>query len=93
MAEATKKTDTKKKKVAQKKATLHPDLKMLKIIDTSGAEWEILSTYNAEVMKLEIDKYTHPAWTKDSGYIMNKKGSAVSKFQDAFGDLFDDAAK
>lgn len=84
----TKTSSKKSKSTLSTKATLHPDLKMLKIIDTSGAEWEVLSTYRSETMKLEIDTKTHPAWTKDSGFILNKKGSAVSKFQDSYGDLF-----
>ena len=75
-------------KEAAKKDTLHKDLRMIKIIDSSGAEYEVLSTFSSDVMKLEIDTHTHPAWTREAGFMMNKKGSAVSKFQESYGDLF-----
>lgn len=76
------------KKESVKKDTLHKDLRMINIIDSSGAEYQVLSTFPSDTMKLEIDPYTHPAWNKGAGLVLNKKGSAFAKFQESYGDLF-----
>ena len=47
------------------KADIHPDYHMIKVVMTDGTEYETRSTWGAEgdVMRLDIDPKSHPAWT------------------------------
>ena len=47
------------------KPDIHPDYHMIKVVMTDGTEYETRSTWGSEgdVMRLDIDPKTHPAWT------------------------------
>ena len=47
------------------KADIHPDYHMIKVVMTDGTEYETRSTWGSEgdVMRLDIDPKSHPAWT------------------------------
>ena len=47
------------------KSDIHPDYHMIKVVMTDGTEYETRSTWGSEgdVMRLDIDPKTHPAWT------------------------------
>ena len=53
----------------------------------AGSEFEKLSTWGSdgEVMKLEIDSESHPAWTGESQKAQDK--GRVSKFNKRFANL------
>lgn len=67
------------------KADIHPDYHKIKIIMTDGSEYETYTTYGKEndVMRLDIDPKTHPAWTGGERKIMEK--GQLSKFEKRFG--------
>lgn len=71
------------------KKDIHPHYHMVKVIMTDGTEFETRSTYGKEgdVIRLDIDPLSHPAWTGihrlvDSGGQLakfNKRFAAFSK--------------
>jgi len=67
------------------KKNLHPKLNKIKIQMTDGSEFETLSTWGSdgEVMKLEIDPKSHPAWTGGKANINESEGQ-VARFQKRF---------
>ncbi len=69
------------------KKKLHPKLNKIKVQMTDGSEFETLSTWGSdgEVMKLEIDPKSHPAWTGESQKAKDK--GRVSKFNKRFANL------
>ena len=69
------------------KKDLHPKLNKIKVQMTDGSEFETLSTWGSdgEVMKLEIDPKSHPAWTGGSQKAQDK--GRVSKFNKRFANL------
>ena len=69
------------------KKDLHPKLNKIKVQMTDGSEFETLSTWGSdgEVMKLEIDPKSHPAWTGESQKAQDK--GRVSKFNKRFANL------
>lgn len=70
------------------KAEIHPDYHMIKVVMTDGTEYETRSTWGTEgqVMNLEIDPSSHPAWTGGNQQLMDR-GGRVSKFNKRFGGL------
>jgi len=70
------------------KADIHPDYHTIKVVMTDGTEYETRSTWGSEgdVMNLDIDPTSHPAWTGNSGQLLNRDGR-VSKFNKKFGAL------
>ena len=52
------------------KADIHPDYHMIKVVMTDGTEYETRSTWGSEgdVMRLDIDPKSHPAWTGAVSY-------------------------
>ncbi|GAK68837.1 MULTISPECIES: 50S ribosomal protein L31 [Rhizobium/Agrobacterium group] len=70
------------------KAEIHPDYHMIKVVMTDGTEYETRSTWGSEgqVMNLEIDPTSHPAWTGGNQQLMDR-GGRVSKFNKRFGGL------
>ncbi|KIQ03010.1 MULTISPECIES: 50S ribosomal protein L31 [Rhizobium/Agrobacterium group] len=70
------------------KAEIHPDYHMIKVVMTDGTEYETRSTWGSEgqVMNLEIDPSSHPAWTGGNQQLMDR-GGRVSKFNKRFGGL------
>ncbi len=67
------------------KKDLHPDYHKIKVVMTNGTEFETRSTYGKEgdVLKLDIDVTTHPAWTGGTGQLVDR-GGRVSRFKEKF---------
>lgn len=66
----------------------HPDYHMIKVVMTDGSEFQTRSTYGAagDVLNLDIDPKTHPAWTGGQTQLLDR-GGRVSKFNNRFGNL------
>ena len=64
------------------KEKIHPKTHKIKVVMTDGTQFETLSTWGKEndVMKLDIDPISHPAWTGGSQKIIDTEGR-VEKFQ------------
>ena len=71
-----------------RKTTGHPDYHFIKIVMTNGTEYMTRSTYgkDGDVMNLDIDPTTHPAWTGGQTQLMDR-GGRVSRFNSRFGNL------
>ncbi|MGD9802361.1 MAG: 50S ribosomal protein L31 [Hyphomicrobiaceae bacterium] len=67
----------------------HPDYHMVKVVMTDGTEYVTYSTYGNEgdVITLDIDPRTHPAWTGGNQQVMDR-GGRVSRFKKKFEGLF-----
>jgi large subunit ribosomal protein L31 len=67
---------------------IHPDYHTIKVVMTDGTEYETRSTWGSEgqVMNLEIDPKSHPAWTGGNQQLMDR-GGRVSKFNKRFSGL------
>jgi len=70
------------------KTDIHPDYHSIKIVMTDGTEYETRSTWGAEgdVMNLDVDPTSHPAWTGGSGNLLDRDGR-VSRFKKKYGGL------
>ena len=85
MAKVTnKKQEAKKDKSASKnvKSSLHPNYREITVEMTNGTKFKTRSTVSNDLLKLDIDPTTHPAWTKDANYV-NTKATEVSKFNNS----------
>ena len=69
------------------KKNLHPEYHEIKIVMTDGVEFTTKSTYGkaGEVLKLDIDSKSHPAWIGGSQKILDK--GRVNKFFKKFQNL------
>ena len=67
------------------KPDIHPDYHEIKVVLTDGTEYTTRSTWGkpGDVLKLDIDARTHPAWTGGQQQIMDR-GGRVSRFQKKF---------
>ncbi len=74
-------------KSTSKKPSIHPKFRFIEVVETSGTSYKVASCYSQDVLKVAIDPRTHPAWTKELGYVDQKAGN-VAKFNDRFGGLF-----
>jgi large subunit ribosomal protein L31 len=63
----------------QNKSTMHPRYRLITVITPNGQEFKTRSTYSKDILKLEIDPSTHPAWTRDSSFL-NTKSSHIADF-------------
>ena len=70
------------------KADIHPDYHTIKVVMTDGTEYETRSTWGSEgdVMNLDVDPTSHPAWTGGGGALLDRDGR-VSKFNKKFAGL------
>lgn len=70
------------------KANIHPDYHFIKVVLTDGSEYMTRSTYGKEgdVLNLDIDPKTHPAWTGGNQTLLDR-GGRVSKFNSKFAGL------
>lgn len=78
------------------KAEIHPDYHEITVVMTDGTEYKTRSTWGKEgdVMKLDIDPLTHPAWKGGAARVVEK--GQLSKFENRYGNLFgggDDSQK
>jgi large subunit ribosomal protein L31 len=77
------------------KPDIHPDYHAIKIVMTDGSEFTTRSTWgkDGDVMHLDIDPKSHPAWTGGQQHLLDR-GGRVSRFQKKFsGFLKDDKAE
>jgi large subunit ribosomal protein L31 len=67
------------------KAEIHPDYHTIKVVMTDGTEFVTRSTWgkDGDVMQLDIDPKSHPAWTGGSAQMMDR-GGRVSRFNKRF---------
>jgi len=67
------------------KTDIHPDYHAIKIVMTDGSEFTTRSTWGKEgdVMHLDIDPKSHPAWTGGQQHLLDR-GGRVSRFQKKF---------
>ena len=70
------------------KKDIHPDYHEIKVVMTDGTEFMTRSTWGKEgdVMKLDVDPKSHPAWT-GGGHKLVDSGGQVAKFQKRFKDF------
>lgn len=67
------------------KEGIHPDYHTIKVVMVDGTEYETRSTWGKEgdIMKLDIDPTTHPAWTGGTARVIEK--AQLSRFQSRYG--------
>lgn len=63
----------------------HPDYHMITVKMTDGSSYQTRSTWGKEgdVLQLDIDPKTHPAWTGGNQTLLDR-GGRVSRFNDRF---------
>ncbi|MCH2037195.1 MAG: 50S ribosomal protein L31 [Rickettsiales bacterium] len=68
------------------KADIHPDYHEIIVKLTNGDEIKTRSTYGkaGDVLQLDVDINTHPAWTGAGGVAINEKAGKVAKFNERF---------
>ena len=67
------------------KKKIHPNYHTIKVEMTDGTHFETMSTWGSEgeVLKLEIDPKSHPAWTGGKTNLNEAEGQ-VARFQKRF---------
>jgi large subunit ribosomal protein L31 len=70
------------------KPDIHPQYHLIKVVMTDGTEFFTRSTYGSEgqVLNLDIDPKTHPAWTGGTQQLLDR-GGRLSRFNSRFGNL------
>lgn len=70
------------------KKDIHPDYHEITVVMTDGSEFKTRSTWGKEgdVLKLDVDPKSHPAWT-GGGIKLVDSGGQVAKFQKRFKDF------
>ena len=70
------------------KKDIHPDYHEITVVMTDGTEYKTRSTWGKEgdVLRLDIDPKSHPAWTGGSQRLVDT-GGQVAKFNKRFKDL------
>ena len=69
-----------------KKDSLHPSTRIITVQDSKGNHYKVMSTNPSEVLKLDIDTHTHPAWTNQAGYV-DTNVNAVASFNKRYENL------
>lgn len=69
------------------KADIHPDYHEITVVMTDGTEYKTRSTWGKEgdVLKLDVDPLTHPAWQGGAARVVEK--GQLSKFESRYGDF------
>lgn len=72
-------------RIEDMKQDLHPNYHTIKVVMTDGSEFTTRSTWGKEgdVLHLDIDPKSHPAWTGGQQQILDR-GGRVSRFQKKF---------
>lgn len=67
------------------KQDIHPAYHTIKVVMTDGSEFTTRSTWGKEgdVMHLDIDPKSHPAWTGGQQHLVDR-GGRLSRFQKKF---------
>jgi large subunit ribosomal protein L31 len=70
------------------KPDIHPQYHLIKVVMTDGTEFFTRSTYGSEgqVLHLDIDPNTHPAWTGGAQQLLDR-GGRLSRFNSRFGTM------
>ena len=70
------------------KAEIHPDYHTIKVVMTDGTEFTTRSTWgkDGDMMQLDIDPNTHPAWTGGTQQLLDR-GGRLSRFNNKFAGL------
>lgn len=70
------------------RADIHPDYHEITVVMTDGTEYKTRSTWGKEgdVMKLDVDCLSHPAWSGGAAKVIEK--GQLSKFENRYGNLF-----
>lgn len=68
------------------KAGIHPDYHTITVVMTDGSRYETRSTWGKEgdVLTLDVDPKTHPAWV---GGVNLRQTGRMEKFNNRFGGL------
>lgn len=68
------------------KSDIHPDYHQITVVMTDGTEYKTRSTWGKEgdVLKLDVDPKSHPAWTGGAQRIVDTEGQ-VARFNRRFG--------
>lgn len=70
------------------KKSIHPKYRMINIKGTNGNIWQVCSTYSQDMLVLNNDPDSHPAWTGQSRFV-DTSSSHINKFS-KYGDVFGD---
>lgn len=75
------------------KAETHPDYHEITVVMTDGSEFKTRSTYGKEgdVLKLDVDTKSHPAWQGGAHKVVEK--GQLSKFEKRYGDFLSTGGK
>ncbi len=67
------------------KGKIHPDYHKIKVVMTDGSTFKTRSTWgkNSDILKLEVDPKSHPAWTGGKANINDTEGQ-VARFEKRF---------
>jgi large subunit ribosomal protein L31 len=67
------------------KQDIHPGYHTIKVVMTDGSEFTTRSTWGkgGDVMHLDIDPKSHPAWTGGQQHLVDR-GGRLSRFQKKF---------
>ena len=67
------------------RANIHPDYHEITVVMTDGTEFKTKSTWGKEgdVLKLDIDRTVHPAWTGGTGRVVER--GQLDRFNKRFG--------
>ena len=70
------------------KKKIHPDYHKITILMTNGDKIKTKSTYgkNNDILKLDIDPNTHPAWKQGKHQLIESSGQ-LNKFRNRFKNL------
>ncbi len=70
------------------KKDTHPDYHVITVVMTDGTEYQTRSTWGkpGDVLKLDIDSKSHPAWTGGNQRLVDT-GGQVAKFNKRFQNL------
>lgn len=70
------------------KKDIHPDYHEITVVMTDGTEYQTRSTWGAagDVLKLDVDSKSHPAWTGGNQRLVDA-GGQVAKFNKRFQNL------
>ncbi len=70
------------------KKEIHPDYHEISVQLTDGSSFKTKSTYgkSGEVLKLDIDPASHPAWTGSGSKLLDSDGQ-VARFKKKFQNL------
>jgi large subunit ribosomal protein L31 len=67
------------------KQGIHPDYHEIKVVMTDGTEYTTRTTWGkaGDVMRLDVDPKTHPAWQGGTAKVVEK--AQLKKFESRFG--------